>query len=62
MAFRQTTIRSSDLPTYDRFHPEKPSNKPLTTAQKLVADNKKRVQGNLRRRNTLEVQKSFLKG
>lgn len=53
---------SSALPTYDRFQPKRagpidPSN--LSITQRLVLENKKRAQNNLRRRSTMEVVKAL---
>ena len=56
---KPTSIRSADLPTYDRFKPTSESNKPLTTAQKLVQDNIKKLHAPLRRRNTNEVARAL---
>lgn len=55
---RVGVIPSSALPSYDRFTPH--SGAPvdvssLSVAQRLVLENKKRVQSSLRRRNTQEV-------
>ncbi|CCI41908.1 unnamed protein product [Albugo candida] len=59
-----TSITSSSLPTYDLFRPQKANDSidlsTLTVAQRLVYENKKRVQeANNQRRNPSKVQESL---